>query len=193
MKSLLFLIGYRGTGKTTIGELLAERIGWDFVDADVHLEASFGKTIKEIFAGEGEAGFRDKETLVLQELSKRERCVVGTGGGLILRDENRSLMRENGYAVWLKASVPTLAARIAADPMTAARRPNLAGGGSAEIEEMLRVREPLYRACADLEIDTEGQSPESIVQTILNAWHLSGSMSSGSRSSSASGPASAAC
>jgi shikimate kinase len=193
MKSLLFLIGYRGTGKTTVGELLAERIGWNFVDADVHLEAKFGKTIKEIFAVDGEASFRDKETLVVRELCNRERCVVGTGGGIVLRDENRALLREMGYAVWLKASVPTIAARIQADPTTAARRPNLAGGGISEIEEMLRIRESLYRSCANLEIDTEGQSPQSIVETILNAWHSSGSMYSGSRSSSASGPASAAC
>ncbi len=193
MKPLLFLIGYRGTGKTTVGELLALRIGWNFVDADVHLEAKFGKSIKEIFVDEGEASFRDKETLVLRELCKKERCIVGTGGGVILRDENRAQLRESGYAVWLKASIPTIAARIQSDPTTARRRPNLAVGGNAEIEEMLRFREPLYRTCADLEIDTEGQSPESIVETILNAWNSSGSMSSGSRSSSASGPASAAC
>ena len=84
-----------------------------------------------------------------------------------------------GFTIWLTAAVPTIAARIQADPTTAARRPNLAAGGVQEIEELLRAREPLYRACADLEIDTEGRSPEQIVEAILTAWTSTGSKSSG--------------
>jgi shikimate kinase len=179
MKSILFLIGYRGVGKTTVGELLAQRLAWQFVDADVHLEATYGKTIKQIFAEEGEGGFRAKEAETLGELSQRESCVIGTGGGIILRHENRDRLRAVGYIVWLTASVPTIAARIDADPTTSARRPNLTTGGRQEIEDLLRIREPLYRQCADLEIDTEGRSPEAIVETILSEWQISGSRFSG--------------
>jgi len=179
MKPLLFLIGYRGTGKTTIGQLLAQRIGWDFVDADFHLEASCGKSIKQIFATQGEPAFRDLESRTLRELCGRERLVVGTGGGVIGRDENRALLRAAGYVVWLTADVDTIAARLAADPSTSERRPNLSTGGLAEIAELLRLREPLYRASADLEVDTRDRSPQELTETILNAWRSSGSSSSG--------------
>lgn len=190
MKPLLFLIGYRGTGKTTVGNLLAQRSGWQFIDADVHLEATHGRTIKQIFADEGEAGFRDKETKNLQELTSGANRVIATGGGIILKDENRRLLREHGFTVWLTAGVDTIAQRIADDPTTVERRPNLTTGGLAEIQELLRIREPIYRQSADLVVDTEGQSPDSIAETILNAWIPS--RGSGSASSSASGRASAA-
>jgi shikimate kinase len=179
MMRLIFLIGYRGTGKTTLGQLLSERIGWDFVDADVHLEATCGKSIKQIFASDGEPAFRDMESRMLHELCGRERLVIGTGGGVVGREENRALLRAAGYVVWLRADLDTIAARLAADPSTPERRPNLSSGGLAEIAELLRVREPLYRASADLEVDTRARSPQELVETILNAWHSSGSRSSG--------------
>lgn len=171
MKSILYLIGYRGTGKTTVGQLLAKRIGWNFVDADVHLEAKCGKTIKEIFDSEGELSFRDSESATLREVSSRERCVIATGGGIVLREENRNLLGTSGFVVWLMADAKTLAERIQADSTTAARRPNLTVGGLAEVEDLLRIREPLYHECADLEIDAAGTSPESIVETILKEWN----------------------
>ena len=91
------------------------------------------------------------------------------------REQNRQLLHDHGFTIWLTASVATLAVRIQADPTTTARRPNLAMGGTQEIENLMRIREPLYRRCADLTVDTEGQSPEAIVETILNAWNpLSG-------------------
>lgn len=178
MKRHLILIGYRGTGKTTVGRLLAERLGVPFVDADAYLEAKYGQSIKEIFETEQEAGFRDKESIVLRELSERPASVIATGGGVILRDDNRQLLKESGFVVWLRADVPTVAERIQADPTTAARRPNLTVGGLAEIEQLLRVREPLYRGCADLEIDAAARSPESLTETILRAWASSNSSNS---------------
>jgi shikimate kinase len=171
MKPHHFLIGYRGGGKTTVGRMLADRLSREFIDADEFLEAKYGRSIKEIFAQEGEVGFRDKETAVLRELCARGQAVIATGGGVVLREENRRLLRDHGFVVWLTANAATLAARIAGDPTTAERRPNLTVGGQAEIEELLRAREPLYRQSADLEIDTAGRSPELIVETILSAWN----------------------
>ena len=182
MKSILFLIGYRGTGKTTVGQLLAEKIGWDFVDADVHLESLCKRSIKEIFDSEGETGFRERESQNLCELSKRERCVIATGGGIILREENRTILRENGFVVWLSADPNTIAGRLENDPTTSGRRPNLTlAGGLAEIEQLIRDREPLYRLCADFKIATSETSPDVLAQTILKAWESS--IQSTSRSS----------
>lgn len=171
MKPRLYLIGYRGTGKTTVGRLLAERTGWHFVDADVVLEAAAGKSIKEIFAAEGEVGFRDREARNLREISVRSQSIVATGGGIILREENCRVLKDTGYVVWLTAPVDEIAARVAADPSTGDRRPNLTVGGTVEIAELLRQREPLYRDCADLEIDTNGRSPEFVVERILMQWN----------------------
>ena len=172
-KSLLYLIGYRGTGKTTVGRLVAASVGWEFVDADVVLEQNAGQTIKQIFDAEGETAFRDRETANLRTLSQRTNSVIATGGGIILREENRALLSRTGFIVWLKASVAELGKRIAADPVTSERRPNLTVGGAVEIEELVRQREPIYRSCADLEIDTDRRSPEIVAQSILMQWNPS--------------------
>lgn len=166
---LLFLIGYRGSGKTTVGRLVADRLGWPFLDADAVLEDRYGRTIRDIFAAEGEAGFRDKETAVLADLCTRTDTVIATGGGIVLREENRRLLKQHGFVVWLAADPTTLLARIQADPTTAERRPALAGGGLAEIEQLLAVREPLYRACADVVVPVGALSPEQAADAILAA------------------------
>ena len=166
--TVIFLIGYRGTGKTTVARLLAERLGWTWCDADHILEERFGKTIRQIFEEEGEAGFRAKETLVLDDLARRQRCVVATGGGVILKPENRAKLK-CGVTIWLTAAPEVIWQRLQADATTGQRRPNLSHGGLPEIEEMLYVREPLYRACADWTIDTSQQTSEQIIEQIL-AW-----------------------
>jgi shikimate kinase len=172
MSPLLFLIGYRGSGKTTVGSLVADRLGWAFVDADAVLEERSGQSIREIFANEGEAGFRDKETAVLADLCEHPNTVIATGGGIVLREENRNLLKRHGFVAWLTADPATLLARIQADPATAERRPALAGGGLAEVETLLAVREPLYRACADVIIQIAGLSPEQAADAILAACSL---------------------
>lgn len=164
---VIFLVGYRGTGKTVVARLLAERLGWQWIDADALLEERHQCTIKQIFAAEGEAGFRDKEAALLHELCTRQQCVVATGGGIILRTENRALLRESGLVVWLTADAPTLWQRIQQDISTAERRPNLASGGLSEVEELLRVRQPLYDEVAQVVVSTDGRTPEEVADRII--------------------------
>ena len=166
----LFLIGYRCTGKTTVANIIAGRLHRSAVDADVVLEQTYGKTIREIFADEGELGFRDKETAVLRTLCDKEDQVISTGGGVILRPENRTLLQSAGKCVWLTADPDTIWQRMSTDVTTADRRPNLASGGLQEIENLLRQREPLYQQCADFRIPTDETEPESLADRIEQWW-----------------------
>jgi shikimate kinase len=164
----VFLIGYRGCGKSTVAARLAELLGWPWLDADAALEERAGKSIKQIFADQGEAAFRDLESAVVAELASRDEHVVALGGGAILREQNRRALAGRGLVVWLQASPETLLGRIAADPTTAQRRPNLtAQGGAAEIRSLLAEREPLYRRCADVVIDAELMEPPEIARQIV--------------------------
>jgi shikimate kinase len=160
----VFLIGPRGSGKTTIARLVAARLGWDWVDADDVLETRYGKSIRAIFAEEGETAFRDKEATVLAKLCGRRRCVVSTGGGVVVRQANRALLRASGYVVWLTADAETLWRRLQDDD--GERRPALGVGGRAEVEEILRVRQPWYEECAHLTVQTEGKTPEALAEEI---------------------------
>lgn len=163
----VFLIGYRGCGKTTAAQHLAARLGWPWVDADEALELRAGKSIKQIFADEGEPAFRDLESAIVAELAARDQQVVSLGGGAVLRTENRAALAGRGFIVWLKALPESLAARIAADATTAERRPNLtAQGGIDEIRTLLDKRAPLYAELADLAIDTDRLSPEAVAERI---------------------------
>jgi len=169
----LVLIGYRGTGKSTVARLVAERLGWKWVDADVELERRAGKSIARIFADDGETAFRDLESDVLRDLAAGERTVVAAGGGVVLREANRHVLRGMGHVAWLKANVTNILERVAADVANADRRPNLTtAGGRAEVESLLAERMPLYRDCADLEVETDGKSPESIAEEIVDGLKL---------------------
>ena len=166
MTERIFLIGYRGTGKSTIARLLAERLGWSWCDADQVLEEHFGTTIRQIFADEGETGFRANEALILDELATRSHCVIATGGGVVLRPDNRERLK-TGVTIWLTADPATIWQRLQADTTTLERRPDLAQGGLAEIEELLRVRGPLYQACADWCIDSTQTAPQQVADQIV--------------------------
>jgi shikimate kinase len=179
MTSLIFLIGYRGSGKTTVGRLLASRLGWQFIDADAIIEERACKTIREIFANEGEQFFRDREAAILTELCKRTDTVIATGGGVVLRPENRTLLRQYGFVAWLTADAATLWQRIQADASTAARRPALTTGGLEEVRQLLALREPFYRETADVEVSVDVVSPEQASDTILAAWTSRSQKSSG--------------
>jgi shikimate kinase len=174
--SLLFLIGSRGTGKSTVGPVLARQLGWGFVDADERIEAAAGRTIADIFAVEGEAGFRDRESAALAELAQLANHVVATGGGVVLRPANRELLRASGFVAWLVASPEAAWERMRADTTTAARRPNLtSSGGLDEVRALIAAREPLYREVADFTVHTDGLSPEAVAAAILSAWETGGS------------------
>jgi len=166
----IVLIGYRGTGKTTVAQRLAVRLGWDWVDADVEVELRAGKSVAAIFADDGEPAFRELEATVVADLCRRTETVIALGGGAVLREENRLAIKNGGAVVWLQASVDSIECRIAADPATSARRPNLTNaGGRTEIERLLALRTPNYRACATLEVDTEGKAPTEIADEIVAA------------------------
>ena len=164
----LLLIGYRGTGKTTVARLLAQRLGWAAIDADVELERRAGKTIREIFADDGEPAFRDLETAILAELVEREEVVIATGGGVVVRPGNRDLLARADCVVWLQASVPTIVSRLTADSTTRDRRPALSQQSTleAEVQQLLEDRTALYRSCAHWAMDTDTLTPEQIADQI---------------------------
>src|SRR5215475_13362099 len=137
MSGPIFLIGYRGTGKTSVARELAAKLGVSWIDADALLEERAGKTIREIFDSEGEASFRDRESAVLQELATFD-GVVATGGGVVLRPENQEILKRS-KVVWLTAPANVIWRRLQADTSTADRRPNLAQGGLAEVESLLAI------------------------------------------------------
>ena len=164
----IVLIGYRGTGKSTVAAALAARLGYHWHDADQVLEARAGCSIATIFAEQGEQAFRDLESATIADLVKEERIVLATGGGAILREENRQRLRACGKIVWLTARVETILTRVAGDQATAGRRPNLTTqGGEAEVRQLLQQREPWYRALADAIVATDDRAPEEIVDEII--------------------------
>ncbi|MEX0678142.1 MAG: shikimate kinase [Pirellulales bacterium] len=169
----LVLIGLRGSGKTAVARIVAERLGWPHFDADAEIESRAGKSIAEIFAADGEAAFRDWEVQVVADLAASDAAVIALGGGAVMRPENRAAIALRGRVVWLTASPETLWRRIEADRHSAARRPNLTpGGGITEIIATLDARGAIYRQCAHLVLDTEAKTPDQIADAILEQLDL---------------------
>jgi shikimate kinase len=187
LSSRLVLIGPRGSGKSTVGRILAAKLGWSFIDADEYLETAAGRTIAAIFKEEGEAGFRDREASVLADLCGLDNIVVASGGGVVLRPANRARLRQAGYVVWLQIHPETAFSRLQADPTTASRRPNLTLlGGLEELRAISAEREPMYRESADFALDVSALSPEAAANAILAACRSRFPPSSGLSSSSSS-------
>jgi len=169
----IYLIGYRGSGKTSVGKVLAGLLGWPVFDSDDRIEIVAGRTIREIFETDGENVFRDLETNAVQSLTNLSNPhVISLGGGAILREENIEIIHRNGRAVWLKASASNLFARIHADGATADRRPALTSlAGLEEIYKILAVRSPIYEAVAEYSVETDERSTHEIAEEIFR-WYL---------------------
>jgi len=166
----IVLLGYRGSGKTTIGRKLADRLWWKFVDTDDLIVQKAGKSIKDIFEQNGEPYFRDLETAILEESLKLEDHVISLGGGAAQREENRQALLGCAHKrVYLRCDPQVLHRRIHTDPTTAANRPNLTalGGGLEEIRHLLEQREPNYRAVATAELDVTNLTPEEATVYIV--------------------------
>ena len=162
----IVLIGYRGTGKSSVGKVLAARLGRELVSTDEEIVRRAGRSVPEIVAQQGWEHFRDLESEVCQYLANRDQLVIDTGGGAILRQKNVEVLKRNGKLFWLTASVESIAARIGSDT----QRPSLTGIKSftEEIEDVLRERIPKYRAAADKLIPTDNQSIDHVAQAILS-------------------------
>lgn len=165
----ILLIGYRATGKTTAARLAAEKLGWPFFDVDTRIVEKAGKTVKDIFAEDGESRFRDIEDEVLREHLAHDPVVVSTGGGTLLRPANRVLAKQCDVVAWLEASPEAIWERMERDPGTSSLRPNLTTkGGLEEVRELLAVRSPVYGECATARIATEGKTPHQVAAEIVS-------------------------
>jgi shikimate kinase len=159
------LIGYRGTGKSTVGKIVAARLGRTIVSTDAEIVKRTGQSIPELVGQQGWDYFRDLESQVCRELAGRDGLVIDTGGGAILRSQNVEALKKTGILFWLTASVDTIAKRIGQDT----QRPSLTGTKSFvdEIQEVLLERTPKYEAAADHVIATDGRSIVRIADEVL--------------------------
>lgn len=165
---ILVLIGYRGTGKSRIAELLGARLRMPCVVMDDELVRQAGMTIPELVGQFGWLRFREMESALVRELTGRDNLVVDTGGGVVERAENVELLQKNACVIWLKARVETIVERIG----FGTQRPALTEGKTftEEVAEVLERRTPLYRSAAHHEIDTDDVSPEEVVAQIAAIW-----------------------
>lgn len=161
----LYLVGMMGSGKSTAGRHLAEQLGYRFLDADSSIEQVAGRSIPELFASEGEAGFRDLEAAVLNQIASWHSLVVATGGGVVTRPENWGQMQQ-GVVIWLDAPDALLLERLSADPTP---RPLMQSEDPGQrLAELMGQRRPLY-AQADLHIVQDGRAPDQVAEQILEA------------------------
>jgi len=159
----LYVIGYRCTGKTSIGRALAHRLRRPFVDCDQAVTDAAGRSIRDIVAAEGWHGFRCREHRIIDALSRRSGLVVATGGGVVLDPVNVTRMRRTGIVLWLTATVDTIRERIRQDPDSVELRPSLSGRPpDDEIEPILQQRLPAYCRAADIRVSTDGRAMAAI-------------------------------
>lgn len=161
----LILIGYRGAGKSSVGRLLAERLGWDLISTDAEIVRKAGLPIPDIVQRFGWDHFRNLESAVCRELADKDHLIIDTGGGAILRPENVDSLKATGSLVWLTVEVRTIIERIGGDT----QRPSLTGAKSFtdEVEEVLRERQPKYQAAADHIVATDEKSLSEVADTIM--------------------------
>ena len=160
----IFLVGPMGAGKSTVGRQLAKTLGRDFYDSDKEIEKRTGVSISWIFEMEGEAGFRAREQKVIEELTELKNIVLATGGGAVLAEENRRVLRSRGHVVYLSASVEQLMRRTAKDksrPLLQTENPK------QQITDLLALRDQLYRDVADIELLTGERSIQHVVSGLI--------------------------
>lgn len=166
----LYLTGYRGSGKSSVGRAVARRLQRTWIDLDDEIESQSGRSIQDIFATDGEQGFRTLEQAVLEAVSKRAPAVISLGGGAVLRETNRKRIRNSGVSVWLQVDADTVLQRLHRDASTSRRRPPLTGLPlRQEIQTLLAKREPLYAEVASYQVDTTGRGVRAITNRVLQA------------------------
>ncbi|WP_255496645.1 shikimate kinase AroK [Aquitalea sp. LB_tupeE] len=168
MAGNFFLVGLMGAGKTTVGRALARKTGKTFYDSDHEIEARTGVRVATIFEIEGELRFRDRESSVIADLAKMNNIVLATGGGAVLRPENRAELSKHGVVIYLRASIDDLLARTMHDK----NRPLLqTADPRAKLQSLLEQRDPLYREVADIVVDTSQQNVNLLVSRLLDQLH----------------------
>lgn len=156
----LILVGMMGSGKTTVGRMLAKQLGKIFVDSDEEIIKRTGVTVPHIFDVEGEAGFRQREAAAIRELTGRDNMVLATGGGAVLDEQNRAMLQQNGVVIYLKASVHDLWQRTRHDrsrPLLQTDNPH------AKLAELFQQRDPLYRQVSDIVVQSGKQSAHALM------------------------------
>jgi shikimate kinase len=168
MAGNFFLVGLMGAGKTTVGRALARKTGKTFYDSDHEIEARTGVRVATIFEIEGELRFRDRESSVIADLARMNNIVLATGGGAVLRPENRAELSRHGVVIYLRASIDDLLARTMHDK----NRPLLqTADPRAKLQSLLEQRDPLYREVADIVVDTSQQNVNLLVSRLLDQLH----------------------
>ena len=169
-KTKIILTGYRACGKSSIGRLIAQKLGFEFVDTDPEIEKNCGSSITEMVAQHGWPYFRDAEQKFLQSLVDKARLVIAPGGGAIQHKEVWQRLMETSFVVWLKVDVQTICQRLAADQLSDSQRPSLTGEDIfAEVQSVLATREPLYKSGSHVAIIAEG-SQQEIAEEIIRQW-----------------------
>jgi shikimate kinase len=164
----LFLIGYRCSGKTTIGKSIATAMGWSFVDSDIRVIKACGKSIQEIIDTDGWNAFRRMERSTIKQICTKDRQVVATGGGVVLNADNIKAMKTSGMLIWLDASAGIIRKRMLADKNSGRFRPALTERGRiGEIEGVLLQRKPYYESASDFFVQTDDLTPAEITRKII--------------------------
>lgn len=165
----IVLIGYRAVGKTSVGALVAQRLGRPLIDFDAVVETEAGESIPDLVRREGWPEFRRREKAVVQRYASQEGLVLATGGGVVLDAENIACLRATGKLIWLQASPATIKARLGRDGEQTAARPGLTAKGTVgEVDEVLAAREPLYKEAATLSLTVDTDSVAAVAQRIID-------------------------
>jgi shikimate kinase len=166
----IVLIGYRCTGKTAVGKILARELGRGFLDTDRLVEEETGSSIQGLVSGKGWDHFREREKSLIEEVTEEDNLVIATGGGVVMDKENIDNLKGNGWIVWLKADAAVIKERMGREERSGTVRPSLTGSDPIEeIDRVLSSRASLYGEAADLMVDTSASSPREVADLVMKA------------------------